>query len=286
MIDDPLGRIDFEESGEGPILVFVPGSCSTGAAWRPVIAALGDGYRSVTTSLPGYGGTAERRAPGDAAMSREVEVVEAVVRRAAGPSGQPVHLVGHSFGALAALAVALRGSVRLSSLILAEPPAANLLSACGEWDHYRAFHDMTERYFAAVAEGQPDAIAIMIDFYGGAGTFAAWPSRVRDYAVRTTPVNMRDWASGYGFALPPRLLHRLDLPAQVIYGAASHPAVKRANLLLDLHLPLGGWSVAIPGAAHFMIATHAQSVAAIIRRSVTLAGSSWANGPRVLAGSL
>jgi pimeloyl-ACP methyl ester carboxylesterase len=273
VIDDPAGPIDYDESGEGPTLVFVPGSCSTGAAWRPVIAALGDGWRSVTTSLPGYGGTAERRRPGDAAMSREVEVVEAVVRRAAGSTGEPVHLVGHSFGALAALAVALRGSVPVSSLVLIEPPAANVLSGCGEWDHYRAFHDMTERYFAAVAEGHEEAIAIMIDFYGGPGTFAAWPPRVRDYAVKTTPVNLRDWASGYGFPMPPRLLHRLDLPVQVVCGADSHPAVKRANQLLDLHLPLAASLVAVPGAAHFMIATHAPSVAAIVRRFVTLADS-------------
>jgi pimeloyl-ACP methyl ester carboxylesterase len=109
----------------------------------------------------------------------------------------------------------------------------------------------------------------MIDFYGGAGTFAAWPSRVRDYAVRTTPVNLRDWASGYGFPLPPRLLHRLDLPVQVVCGADSHPAVKRANQLLDLHLPLAASLVAVPDAAHFMIATHAQSVAGIVRRFVT-----------------
>jgi pimeloyl-ACP methyl ester carboxylesterase len=256
MIDDPLGRIDYDESGDGPILVFVPGSCSTGAAWRPVIAALGGGFRCVTTSLPGYGGTAERRMPDDAPMSSEAEVIEAVVRRAAGPREAAVHLVGHSFGGLAALAVALRGRVRLSGLVIVEAPAPGVLSAFGEQHHYRAFHDMTERYFAAFAEGRRDAIAIMIDFYGGAGTFSAWPARLRDYVVATTAVNIRDWASAYGFVLAPRLLHRLDLPVRVVCGADSHPAVKRANQLLNLHLPEASW-ISIPGAAHFMIATHA-----------------------------
>ena len=41
----------------------------------------------------------------------------------------------------------------------------------------------------------------MIDFYGGAGTFAAWPAGVRAYAVETTPVNLLDWASVFGFRL-------------------------------------------------------------------------------------
>jgi pimeloyl-ACP methyl ester carboxylesterase len=60
MIGDARGPIDYEEGGNGPTIVLVPGSCSTGTAWRPVIGALGDGVRCVTTSLLGYGGTAER----------------------------------------------------------------------------------------------------------------------------------------------------------------------------------------------------------------------------------
>lgn len=36
-IDDPRGPIDYAETGIGPTLVLVPGSCSTGAAWRAVM---------------------------------------------------------------------------------------------------------------------------------------------------------------------------------------------------------------------------------------------------------
>jgi hypothetical protein len=34
MIEDPRERIDYDEAGQGPTVVLVPGSCSTGAAWR------------------------------------------------------------------------------------------------------------------------------------------------------------------------------------------------------------------------------------------------------------
>ena len=40
MIDDPNGRIDYAEGGHGPTVVLVPGSCSTGAAWRPLLDRL------------------------------------------------------------------------------------------------------------------------------------------------------------------------------------------------------------------------------------------------------
>jgi len=94
-----IDGIDYEETGEGPTIVLVPGSCSTGAAWRPVMAALNGRFRCVTTSLLGYGATAERRSANDASIWHEADIVEAVIRRAAGP----VHLIGHSFGGLAAL---------------------------------------------------------------------------------------------------------------------------------------------------------------------------------------
>ena len=38
MIDDPRGPIDYDETGQGPTVVLVPGSCSTGAAWRPMMS--------------------------------------------------------------------------------------------------------------------------------------------------------------------------------------------------------------------------------------------------------
>ena len=92
MIEDISGNIDYEESGTGPTMVLVPGSCSTGAAWRPVIAAWENRFRCVTTSLPGYGGTAERRTPGDSSISHEAEALEFGYSksRRPRPSGRPL----------------------------------------------------------------------------------------------------------------------------------------------------------------------------------------------------
>ena len=123
-----LRGIDYEEHGEGPTIVLVPGSCSTGAAWRPVVSELGSTFRCITTSLLGYGGTSERRTVETADMAHEAEIVEEVVRRATGP----IHLVGHSFGGTAALAVALRNRMPLVSLTVLEPIVPELLRHLGE----------------------------------------------------------------------------------------------------------------------------------------------------------
>jgi pimeloyl-ACP methyl ester carboxylesterase len=266
MIEHERGGVECEETGAGPTLVLMPGSCSTGAAWRPVVSQWNGNFRCVTTSLLGYGGTAERRTSDDVDISHEAEIIEAVVRHAGGP----VHLVGHSFGGLTALAVALRKKVPLLSLTVAEAPAPEILRHTGEHEHYRSFRDMSEAYFAAFHAGEEAAIERMIDFFGGAGTFASWPPRVRAYAVETTPVNILDWASAYGFALTPALLRSVEIPALILYGEASHPAVRRANELLGRCIP-NALTLAIPGAAHFMIATYANEVADAVTRHVASA---------------
>jgi pimeloyl-ACP methyl ester carboxylesterase len=263
MIEDESGHIDYEESGQGPTVVLVPGSCSTGAAWRSIVAQWQNGFRCVTTSLLGYGGTVERRTALDADIAHEAEVLEAVIRRAA----CPVHLVGHSFGGLSALAVALRKRVRLLSLTIAEAPAPEILRTMGEYRAYLAFRKMTEAYFRAFQDGDPTAIEQMIDFYGGTGTFSSWPPRVREYAAQTTQVNLLDWASAYDFELTPALLATVDVPTLVLWGEASHPAAKRANELLGECIP-NAMVATIAGAAHFMISTHAEELAGMIAQQV------------------
>ena len=263
MIQDEHGCIDYDESGAGPTIVLVPGSCSTGAAWRPIIAQWENGFRCITTSLLGYGRTTERRTADDADISHEVDILEKVIRQA----GRPVHLVGHSFGGLTALAVALRNEVPLLSLAVFEAPTPEILRHLGEHRHYRAFRDMTDVYFGSFHAGERTAIEQMIDFYGGAGTFAGWPQRVRDYAVETTAINILDWASAYGFPLTPARLATIETPTLVAWGALSHPAIARANALLGECIP-DATVATIGGAAHFMIATHAKEVAGMIAEHV------------------
>lgn len=278
MIEDARGCIDYDESGQGPTVVLVPGSCSTGAAWRPMIAAWNGAFRTATTSLSGYGGTAPRRCARDASIDHEADVVEAVIAKAGGK----VHLVGHSFGAAAALAFALRRRSALASLTLIEMPPPTLLRDVGEHEHYQSFRRMTAVYEADFAAGKPDAIGTMIDFYGGAGTWQSWPQRVRDYAARTTAVNLVDWVTAYELVWNLEALRTLGLPTLVIYGRQSPPAMQKGGAALAqcLGVPLE----IVDDAAHFMIATHvtdvADRIAAHIRRvEARLSGAAFATLP-------
>jgi pimeloyl-ACP methyl ester carboxylesterase len=197
MIEEVFGCIDYDECGAGPAIVLVPGSCSTGAAWRPIISDLSSRFRCVTTSLLGYGGTVERRTASDPSISHEAEVLESVIRKAGGP----IHLVGHSFGGLVALVVALHNQVPLSSLVILEAPATELLRAEGENRHYNLFRDMTKAYFASFASGNVGAIAAMI-------RFLRWPRHLCLLAAASSRLRRADDARQYR-----RLVKRVRLSA-------------------------------------------------------------------------
>ena len=127
MIADPRGPIDYDETGEGPTVVLVPGSCSTGAAWRPIIAHLHNGFRCVTTSLLGYGGTAERRSRDDATIA--AKKAQKVGSKAADAAGALAREVAKNDMAKDAAAGAAIGALIAMPLPIIGPPVGAAVGA-------------------------------------------------------------------------------------------------------------------------------------------------------------
>jgi hypothetical protein len=83
----------------------------------------------------------------------------------------------------------------------------------------------------------------------------------------TTMSNVLDWEAAYNFQITPIALGTVEVPALVVRGADSHPAVQRANELVAYYMPQAA-GMALSGAAHFMIATHPRELADLITRHV------------------
>lgn len=90
-------------------VVLVHAFGSSGRAWTPQVAGLGDRYRVIAPDLPGHGG-----APGPFTLDRAVESVRAAIADAGGPA----HLVGISGGATVALLTCLEDPEHVASLLL------------------------------------------------------------------------------------------------------------------------------------------------------------------------
>jgi pimeloyl-ACP methyl ester carboxylesterase len=271
MLQDRHGVIDYGEGGAGPTIVFVPGSWATMSAWRGVIEALDGRFRTVMTSLPGYGGTRECRTQVDASLDRQAEIVEAVVRRAGGP----VHLVGHSYGALVCMDVALCGVLPLMSLTLIEPVAFDLLRQKGEVTLHEQFIAMREDYVRSFENGDKEAARRVVDYLGGPGTFDTLPPRMRKSIIETTPTHVLDIRSGFG--TPLSAFANILLPSLVIRGECSAHSLRRSAEILSGALANASLRT-ISAAGHFMTATHAAEVAELIGDHVSKAeGLAWSD---------
>lgn len=129
VIDSADGtKVAYERVGEGPPLVLVHGVAMHHTSWRWVQPILSERFTLFMIDRRGRGQSSDMD---EYALERETDDVLAVIDTI----GEPVFLLGHSFGALIALEVARR-TTDLLGLVLHEPPIrANelRLSASNLW---------------------------------------------------------------------------------------------------------------------------------------------------------
>lgn len=251
--------IDFVEQGDGPAVLFVSGSFATPAAWRGIWKRLPSGRRLVATSILGYGATRETRTPGDLDMAHEVRVIEAAATRIGGP----FHLVGHSFGGTVALAAALAGVPGIRSIATFEANPLAMIREAGSQALYDATRAMSQAFEAAHHDGERDAAARIIDFWGGAGSFAAMPEVVQDYCRATAATNVLDWRTAFAFEASMADYARLDMPALLVRGGDANPAMVAITKGLGRGLR-DARPAAVDGAGHFLITSHPDPCASLL----------------------
>ena len=100
----------------GPTHVLVHGSPGGPGVWRAVQDALGPDVACLTPSLRGHEDAGDRPPAGLTVEDRAADVLAACER-----AGEPVVLVGHSFGGVVALAAALARPELVARLVLVEP---------------------------------------------------------------------------------------------------------------------------------------------------------------------
>ncbi|UVK40923.1 hypothetical protein LHFGNBLO_002456 [Mesorhizobium sp. AR10] len=126
------------------------------------------------------------------------------------------------------------------------------------------------REFGAAVDADADAAGIIIDFWGGRGTFAKLPEIVRSHCRETAPANVIDWLTDFSFEAALRDYSALDIPVLLIRGGLANPAMVAMTDMLQQALP-HVHSAVVEDAGHFLIATHAQKCAALLTRFLTIA---------------
>ena len=113
MNNSPTITADFLEAGSGPTVMLVHSSVSGARQWRRLIDDLKADFHVRAVNLFGYGETPPWPMDQPQTLEDQARLVETAL-----PAGdEPLCLVGHSFGAVVAMKVALSVGFRLASTV-------------------------------------------------------------------------------------------------------------------------------------------------------------------------
>lgn len=256
-------RIQYLDTGQGSGVVL--GHCSSAShrEWSFLVPSLARRYRVLVPDLLGYGRSSAWPLVGSEPLTRDVDVLEALLEQVSGP----VHLVGHSYGAAMWLEVARRsaqrGDGKILSLFLIEPVSFHLLRDAGhrEW---QTVQRLADRILERSAKGDHSgAAAAFMGFWLGPTRWWLSPRKFRARVARTMPKVAAEFQQL--FEQPATLVDHgsIECPVTLMHGSASpHVAVAVVELLAsslkDVRV------VELAGAGHMSPFTHPEQVATLV----------------------
>jgi pimeloyl-ACP methyl ester carboxylesterase len=235
--------IGFERSGAGRPLLLVHGATADHTRWAPVSPQLEGHFTVYAMDRRGRGGSGD--AP-DYDLMREAEDVAAVVEAA----GEPVFILGHSYGGLCSLEAALLTDT-VSKLILYEPDAPTGVSPIPP--------DVLDRIQALIDSGELEA-ALEVVFreivempeheLEAYRQLPVWSVR-----IQLAPTISRELAIYDTYSFDGERFASLQVPTLLLLGGDSPPLARQATELVDSALP-DSRVVTLPGEQHIAMDTN------------------------------
>jgi pimeloyl-ACP methyl ester carboxylesterase len=241
--------ISVEECGAGPSFLLVHGTSQTRAAWSRVVPFLQADYRVFTMDRRGRGESTDGPTY---SLAQEADDVARVAEKL--PS--PVHLVGHSSGALCVLE-ALRLTSAIASVTLYEPPIATEGFPMPSATSLRA----------AAASGSSEGLldTFMRDYVGlppaaleASRRDPSWPAR-----VALAPTICREVEAVLDYALDRRRFAGIATPVLVLLGERSPPWMAAGTRAVADSLPCGELAT-LMGQGHIAMLTAPELLAVSI----------------------
>lgn len=269
--------VAIREFGAGTPVVLLHCTGSSGNQWRGIADALlagplasspqGRSYRLIMPDLRGYGDSEPWSGRGPMQLADDAAIVRALADRV----GEPMHLVGHSYGGAVALTAALHAPEMLSSLTLIEPSAFFLLRGGSAADHalFVEIAAVGERIARGLVSGEyRAAMEQFVDYWSGPGTWRAMAPQAHDMLCRRIAAIALNFSSTTGEKTPLESVARLKLPTLLLRGTRTKAITRRIVERLMWTLP-NATLREIDGAGHMLPMTHPSPVAYAIGDHVT-----------------
>lgn len=240
--------------GDGGPAVMIHCALARHEALLPLARALG--LRATLLDMPGHGRSAD--------WDGKADYQQLVTDAAAACCDGPTHLIGHSFGATAALRLAVTRPALVSRLTLIEPVYFAAAKGAPAHDAHRAAF---RPFVAAMLTGEEARAAQVFNDLWGSTPWADLPARQKEELTKRIHLivagggAIEEDADGMTSA---ERLAQVDIPVTLIRGSQTQPVIGAIHAALAARLPQAKDHV-VPGAAHMLPLTHTDAVARIIR---------------------
>ncbi len=250
---------------------------SSARQYRSLAARLEPRFKVVAADLYGHGERGPWQGQGRFTISDEASPIEEMVS-----GSSSVHLVAHSYGAAVALHIAGKHRARVRSMVLYEPAIWGTLAALCPGDpatlEIEAVRDDT---IGLIELGELEAAAgRFIDYWVGAGAWAATPAERRPRIVATVRSLREGWHAAFSEPWSAEALRALDIPCLLLTGSRTTAAARRALRLLRETLPRAE-VIEFDGLGHLGPITHPERVDAAVEAFLSERSQPWAQSSRL-----
>ncbi|MGH8378550.1 MAG: alpha/beta fold hydrolase [Gammaproteobacteria bacterium] len=249
--------LHYAEEGHGTPVIFVHGSLSDYGYWKDQVDAFSRHYRAIAYSRRYNYPNKNPARSGYSAVTDADDLAAFIKTMHLGR----VYVVGHSYGALTGLFLAVRHPELIRALVLAEPPAVSLLkdlpgseAQAGKAMYADIQRRMVEPMRADFARGDTDAgVGVFIDYvFDNPRAWAGFSASDRADTLR----DAHEWdvmmTSGTLFPyIDPEAIRKIRLPVLIMSGGKSYPFLALIDGELARLIP-GSESVVFPNDGHQM----------------------------------
>lgn len=227
-------EIDYSDEGRGPPVVLIHSSVSGNRQWRSLTDSLTDRYRVLAPNLYGYGGTTPWPDVAPQSLFAQAQIVLAVCEGL----GEPVHLVGHSFGGQVALKAATLLGPRVGRMVLFEPNPIYLLKQVGRTAAYLEARDLRDYVKCFGALGDWERVAERFaDYWIGDGAWAAMPEKRRAAFADYLPPNFHEWDAAMDEQTTVEQFQALTCPTLVVSDPSTRRPIREIVEILEEACP-------------------------------------------------
>ena len=239
-----------------PVLLLHSGGMSS-RQWRRLGETLGVTHRVLAPDFLGSGDNPLWPDDQPFEFSADVDVIERLVETL----GEPVHVVGHSYGGLVAVTLARRVPARIRSLSVYDPVAFGVLYGADDTEGLRDLaRASSDPVFTDVARGGSDAwFEVFVDYWNGPGGWRGLTPAARDSFLRVGRKVFYEVRSLMNDRTPAAAYASIEAPSLFLGGERSPPAARRVVALLAAAFPRGR-ALTVDGAGHMGPLTHAAVV--------------------------